>query len=449
MQITLTVIAGPYSGQTFTFDRPERFLVGRSKKAHFRLQPEKDKDLRVSRMHFLVEVNPPLCRLHDLGSRNGTRVNGQRVTTCGLAHGNEIRAGKTVLRVAIAEAPTALETTPWIKPPDLPPPLPLTPPTVREAGAPPASGSVVPGATCLCCGLQPPEAESPICAECRQSASKQPQPVPGYLLLSELGKGGMGVVYLALRQLDQHPVAVKVIQPAVVAQPGLVGRFLREASILRELQHEHIVAFQDIGEAEGLIWFAMDHVAGSDAARFLKERGLLPIPLASRIILQGLQALEYAHARQFVHRDIKPANILLERSAHRLSVKLADFGLARIYQASRLSGLTLKNETGGTLEFMPPEQITNFRDVQPAADQFSAAATLYTLLTGYFIRDLSGTLSARIDQVLNRDPVPIQKRRADLPENLAAVIHRALERRPQRRYPDVKHFHRALRPFAA
>jgi len=441
MQITLTVIAGPYTGQTFTFDRPERFLVGRSKKAHFRLQPDKDTDLRVSRMHFLIEVNPPLCRLHDLGSRNGTRVNGQRVASCSLAHGNEIRAGKTVLRVSIAETPTVIETVSWVKPEDEPPPLP-TPPTFLE------SVSLVPGAPCLCCELEPPEADSPICAGCRQNAAAQPQPVPGYLLLRELGKGGMGVVYLALRLLDQRPLAVKIIQPAVMAQPGLVGRFLREARILRELRHEHIVAFQEMGEAEGLIWFAMDHVTGSDAARFLKERGPLPVRLASRIAIQGLQALEYAHGRQFVHRDIKPANVLLEKSDQRLRVKLADFGLARIYQASRLSGLTLNNETGGTMEFMPPEQITNFRDVQPAADQYSAAATLYNLLTGQFIRDLSGSLSARIDQVLNSDAVPIRQRRPDLPEKLAGVIHRALQRDPRRRYSSVAHFRQALRPFA-
>src|SRR5947209_18301680 len=105
MQIVLTVIAGPYTGQHFTFDLAERFLVGRSPQAHFRLEADKDKDLRVSRLHFLIEVNPPLCRLYDLNSRNGTCVNGQRVSSCDLAHGNEIRAGQTVLRVAIVDKP--------------------------------------------------------------------------------------------------------------------------------------------------------------------------------------------------------------------------------------------------------------------------------------------------------------------------------------------------------
>jgi serine/threonine-protein kinase len=258
----------------------------------------------------------------------------------------------------------------------------------------------------------------------------------------------MGVVYLALGKIDQQPVAVKTIKPEGTPRPGQIERFLREANILRELSHRHIVAFQELGEAAGLIYLAMDYVAGSDAGRFLQERGRLTTPLAVRIIMQGLQALEYAHDRQFVHRDVKPANLLLETSRQHLRVKVADFGLARVYLASALSGLTLKNQTGGTLEFMSPEQITNFRDVQPAADQFSAAATLYTLLTGRCIRDLTGHLAARIEQILNSDLVPICQRRPDLNQKLAMVIHRALAREPRHRYPSVAHFRQALRPFA-
>jgi len=446
MQIRLTVIAGPYTGQTFTFDRPERFLVGRSKKAHFRLEPEKDKDLRVSRLHFLVELNPPLCRLHDLHSNNGTHVNGQRVTSCNLADGDEIRAGQTVLRVSFGKTPAVRETIPWIRPADrlqsLPPPPPS--PVSLTSTVPQA-----PRAWCLCCYVEPPEAASPICAGCRQRAEGQAQPIPGYLLVRQLGKGGMGVVHLALRQLDRHPVAVKTILPASTPVPGMVERFLREADILRQLSHRHIVAFHESGEAAGLIYFVMDYVTGSDAAQFLKERGPLPIRLGLRILIQALQALEYAHGHNFVHRDIKPANLLLDRTNQRQRVKVADFGLARIFQDSRLSGLTLQNDTGGTLDYMPPEQLTNFRDVQPAADQYAAAATLYTLLTGHFIRNLAGHLAAKVDQILSRDPVPIRERRADLSQELAAVIHRALEREPRRRYPSVAHFRRILRPFAS
>jgi serine/threonine-protein kinase len=444
MQITLTVSAGPYTGQTFTFDRPERFLIGRSNKAHFRLEPEQDKDLRVSRMHFLIEVNPPLARLHDLNSRNGTYVNGQRVTSVELSNGDEIRAGQTVLRVAIAEKGLVQETVQGFNPilgTVARPALPATtsfPPPVAPA----------PGSLCLCCSREPGEAANVICAACERRADEQPQPIPGYLLLRPLGKGGMGAVHLALHRTTQQPRAVKTVLPACVPQAGQLERFCREANILRELSHRRIVAFHELGEAEGMIYFAMDYVAGIDAFQFLKAQGPIAVRAAVRIITQVLQALEYAHNLRFVHRDIKPANILLERDNQRLRAKLADFGLARIYQASQLSGLTLKNDVGGTMEFMPPEQITNYRDVEPAADQFSAAATLYNLLTARFIRNLPTNLSARLDQIMNLDAIPIRERRADLSPELAAVIHRALEREPGRRYPSVAHFRKALRPFA-
>jgi serine/threonine-protein kinase len=107
--------------------------------------------------------------------------------------------------------------------------------------------------------------------------------------------------------------------------------------------------------------------------------------------------------------------------------------------------LTLQNDIGGTLGFMPPEQITNYRDVLPACDQYSTAATLYNLLTGKFVHDLPKGTSAQLAMILNRDAVPIRQRRADLPAELAKISHRALSRDPRDRFADVKAFRRALR----
>ena len=130
-------------------------------------------------------------------------------------------------------------------------------------------------------------------------------------------------------------------------------------------------------------------------------------------------------------------------------VKLADFGLARVYQASRMSGLTMKGEVGGTVAFMPPEQITQFRDVSALADQYSAAVTLYNLLTDRFLYGDGAARTQTLTGVLQEPPVPIRERRPDLPAELAAVIHRAVEKDPRDRFPDVRAFPRRRDPLRA
>jgi serine/threonine-protein kinase len=257
----------------------------------------------------------------------------------------------------------------------------------------------------------------------------------------------MGVVYLALRRADGSRVAVKTIVPGAAPLPGAVDRFLREASILGQLDHPHIVRFHEMGVAGGLLFFAMDYVPGTDAAKLLKRAGRLGVRPAVRLVSQLLSALEYAHSMGFVHRDVKPANVLLEGQGKHKVVKVADFGLARVYEASQLSGLTLANDVGGTVGYLPPEQITGYRDVRPAADQYSAAATLYHLLTGRYVYDLPGSVTEQLNRILNEDPVPIRTRVRDLPGGLARVVHRALAREPKERYPDVAAFRKALTPF--
>jgi serine/threonine-protein kinase len=226
-----------------------------------------------------------------------------------------------------------------------------------------------------------------------------------------------------------------------------LSRFLREAKILSQLRHPNIVAYYDMGGTEERLWFAMDFIRGTDAYQLLREEGPLPVGRAVRLVSQLLDALTHAHAKKFVHRDIKPSNLLVQKTPAGEHIKLADFGLARVYQASQFSGLTMSGEIGGTMGFMAPEQITEFREAEPPADLYSAAATLYNLLTGAFIFDLQGDLKKRLLAILQEDPIPIRKRRREIPQSLAAVIHRGLEREPHRRWPDAAAFRAALAPF--
>jgi len=392
MPITLTVTAGPQSGRRFTFDRHETFLIGRAPVAHFSL-PNDD---YFSRMHCLIEVNPPRCRLTDLSSRNGTYVNGARVQTIELKHGDEIRGGMTVIKVAIGGATPAVTL-------ELPP---LEPPTSTGTGGIDDLPTVAPAA-------------SPV--------------IPGFQIGERLGAGSMGTVYRAVREADGLEVAVKVIASADVTDSVAVGRFLREASLMERLRHPNVVTYHGSGTSGRLMYFVMERVAGLDAGRLLNQEGPLEVRRAVRLMLQVLLGLDHAHQQKVVHRDVKPSNLLVTTAGGRERVKVVDFGLARAFQDSVLSGLTMTGSMAGTPHYVPPEQITDFRGVRPSADQYAAAATLYHLLT--------------FRKVLTEEPVPLLARRAEAPLGLTAVIQRAMARRPEDRYADVRALAQAQAAF--
>jgi eukaryotic-like serine/threonine-protein kinase len=402
VKLKLTIIAGPHKDREFEFDGHDTFLVGRTKDAHFQLSYD---DPYFSRRHFLVEMNPPRCRLIDLNSRNGTLLNGARVQTAEVADGDEIAAGHSVFKVSvIAPAPDHTETLN----------LPGDPITVH-----------------------PTSDYRPFLPV-----------VPGYQIQGELGRGGMGVVYRATREQDGLAVAVKTILPADGVGRKQIDRFLRECEILAQLEHPNVVAFRECGEASGLIFLVMDFVDGPDVGARLKTTGPLDVRTAVRMVCQMLAGLAHAHTKGFVHRDIKPANLLIGSKGIKRVVKLADFGLARACESSRISGLTMQGDVGGTPAFMAPEQVTHYRQVQPAADQYSAAATLYYMLTKHLTHDLPKDIGAQIAHLVTAEPVPITERKPDVPAKLAEVIHKALSREPADRYPDALAFRRELKRFA-
>ena len=401
MKLELSIIAGPHQGKKFLLEGHDTFLVGRAKDAHFQLSND---DPYFSRRHFLVEMNPPRCRVIDLSRRNGILHNGVRVQSAEIADGDEVGAGHTVFKFAFIDdldENRTLDQPFTINPTDFP------------AGYKPFSLAV-----------------------------------PGYRIEGELGRGGMGVVYRATRERDGIAVAVKTITPAIGTSQRQIDRFFRESRILSQLDHPNIVAFQEVGEAGDSIYLVMDLVDGPDLGVRLRDRGPEDIRTAVRIVCQMLEGLAHAHNKGFVHRDIKPSNILIGRIGEKPTAKLADFGLARVYETSQISGLTMQGEIGGTPAFMAPEQVTHYREVKPPADQYSAAATLYFVLTGKNIHDLPKDIGDQLAQIVTATPVPITDRRADIPAELAQVIHKALSREPEERYLDVMAFRKDLKRFA-
>ncbi len=410
MELKLTVTSGPHQGREFTFDGHDTFLVGRVDDAHLQLSYD---DPYFSRRQFVVEINPPRCRVLDLKSRNGTSVNGARIETADIVDGDEISAGHTTFKVSVV-LPTLLEQ------PTLDLPQPNRDVTVDY------ERSVAPKHTLV------------------YDATEKFAPT-GYEIDGELGRGGMGIVYRATRLSDGLGVAIKTITSAIGTTRKHVERFVRECKILGELQHSNIVGFHDVDESNGTIFLVMELVLGPDARKVLNERGPLDTKTAVRLICQMLGGLAHAHSKGFVHRDIKPANILIASPAGgKRTAKLGDFGLARAYETSQLSGLTMQGDIGGTPAYMAPEQVTHYRDAKPAADQYAAAATLYSLLTKQYAHDMPKSIPAQLVQIATEDPVPIRDRRSDLPAGLADAIHKALSREPKHRFTDVLAFRTAL-----
>ena len=448
MRITLRVTAGPLNGQVFSFEGHDVFLVGRSTKAHCRL-PEDDPYF--SRVHFLIEVNPPRLRLMDMGSRNGTFVNGSKVSVLELKAGDVIKAGHTKLQVEVdgsvplmkgLDEENVLETKADFRLPSGVFPMPGTGPASGRKLAPPPldTGHEV---------LEQEETADAAAHGLESVFGIRPPRIPGYQLVKELGRGNMGLVYLAKREKDGLEVAVKTILPTEVDNPLTTKRFLLEAEVLGQLDHPNIVKFYETGQAGQVLFFVMEYVKGSDVASILRENPRVEPKPAIRLAIQVLNALAHAHSKGMVHRDIKPANVLLaELGGAARQVKLTDFGLARVYRASQLSGLTMSGDLGGTPAYMPPEQITNYRQVMPAADQYSTAAMLYHLLTGKWIFDLP-PMPAGLMTILHKEPIPLCDRNPDLEfsKELEAVIHKALSKKPQDRYPSVAEFRAALVPF--
>lgn len=154
------------------------------------------------------------------------------------------------------------------------------------------------------------------------------------------------------------------------------------------------------------------------------------------------------HNQSLVHRDIKPENILIGRtSENRLIAKISDFGLAKNYQSMGTSGLTFSGEMRGTIPFMPPEQMIDFKTVKPSADLYSMAATLYYLIAGTYVFDSDDSSEDMIQMLLDHKIVPLDSRRSDVPEELSLMISKCLNRNPDDRFSTASEMRQALKSF--
>jgi hypothetical protein len=476
-KVTLEVVSGPIAGTVFPFEKHDTFLFGRHRDCHARFP----KDPLASRHHFILEVNPPDACLRDLGSLNGTYVNGvkhggrapdekpaeasaRRHAAVPLRHGDRVTVGNTTIVVQVQlplaccqcgmEIPeTARTEAEWMAGSHM---CAACRANMMTQNRP---RTVVEVLCCDRCGkdvsaeVHNGRRGEYICQACRDSlvadegglrklmqeaARKFHGPeapsIAGYEIGAELGKGGMGVVYRGRRLTDGRDVAVKVMLAKIAVDENARRMFLREIETAGRLKHPNIVTLLESNAAGSAFYFVMDLCNGGSLDGLMeKQRGKLPLAMAAPIMRQCLQGLEYAHDRKYVHRDLKPQNILLDKSGGAWTARITDFGLSKNFEMAGLSGMTATGSYGGTYCFMPREQLTDFKYVRPVSDVWSMAATFYNMLTGAFPLQFPRDRDP-VEVILRDEPTPIQRREPTIPAAVAACIDHGLATDVARRF---------------
>jgi serine/threonine protein kinase len=259
-----------------------------------------------------------------------------------------------------------------------------------------------------------------------------------YELLEEIGTGGFGRVYRARDLALERDVAIKVLHPALTADPGVVERFRREAQLAARLRHPNIVSIYDIMGRAGLTWYTMEYVPGTNLAQVIQRHGTFSLDQTERLLNEALSALEHAHSVGLIHRDLKPENMLIEPDGR---LRITDFGLALALRGgARFGGATSRS---GTPQFAAPEQLLGER-VDQRADLYSLAAVAYFGLLGR--PPFSGKTPEQILAKQTTDDVPpLSAERRDVPRELEDVLRRALRSEPTERFHSAGAFHAAVK----
>jgi serine/threonine protein kinase/WD40 repeat protein len=267
---------------------------------------------------------------------------------------------------------------------------------------------------------------------------------PKFEIVRELGRGGMGVIYLAQHRVMNKPVALKVISRAVLSHPNALARFRAEVQAAGQLDHPNIARAHDADQADGLHFLVLEFVEGMTLAQLVAQQGPLPVAAACRYIHQAALGLQHAFEQGMTHRDVKPQNLMVTPQGQ---VKVLDFGLARLGSEQRGAGrLTQVGAFMGTPEYMAPEQATDPRTADTRADVYSLGCTLYFLLAGRSPFGEGGAAELLVAH-LRQEPAPLHSLCPQVPSGLSAVVARMLAKDPAQRFQTPIEVARALAPF--
>lgn len=418
--VTIRCINGKLKGEKWKFDRVDTALIGRKAAEDNTIVnkiniPDND---RISRFNCFLKIDPPYVIARDMGSLNGTYINGRLI-------------GKREDGISAADGRRGSYREVKLKNGDV---IGMGTKHHKEEFIVEIKPDVLDGK------MQISEMISEAIKEQEEEARKCADAMVGLRVLGKLGDGGFGSVQLVEEVKTHKKMALKLMHPAVRTNPQKRSWFMREGKIMAQLKHPNIVRTYDLLSDGANFHILMEYCRGG-SVDYLCSRmgGKLELGAATNIILQVLDGLDYAHnatvtmetksglqrVKGIVHRDIKPQNMLLAEDG---TVKLSDFGLAKAFElAGQTAGgfSTLSGEFCGSFMFCSRKQLKNYRDAKPDVDVWAAAASYYYLLTGRGVRNHKRGQDIH-SYVFNNDVQPILSRNPNLPVKLARVIDRVL-----------------------
>ncbi|HIK11185.1 MAG TPA: FHA domain-containing protein [Oscillatoriaceae cyanobacterium M33_DOE_052] len=406
--VTLTVVAGELEKKEYSFTERATCIIGRAKDCHI-LIPDSEIHRTISRYHCLLDINPPQVRVRDFGSLNGTYINGVKIgqrpryqnpNSSVVEEGEVANLSFRAMLLQDGDEIRVGNTVFRVK---------ILPSPLQDSFIPPGAG------------------ESPV----------------NYTSYSE------------------SEVALKILHPQTVFHPSAIEQFLSQMANAKALQHRYLNPILDVGYRDGIFFIAYPLQGGSVEDLMQAYGGTLTPDVAVPIVLQLLDALEYAHnaevpylkqpdrsfapGRGWAHGDIQPNNILLvslDGNPNHLEVKLSDYGVARSFDQAGLNGLSVTDPHLYSPYFLPRQQAINFQSNLSAADIWAVAACLYYMLTGTYPRNFDKKDPWLM--VLQTQPVPVLKRLPSLPQPLADLIDLALVDYPRMRFTRPGAFKQAL-----
>lgn len=483
-RVILSVVDGPLAGAKYRFDERMACILGRAENCTLRI-PEHAAD-GVSRHHCMLDINPPQASIQDLGSRFGTTLNGENIgRKPNDAEGQlPMRRLKDLDVFQVGHLKFQVETSPGAICAQCGCQIPEADETAtaKSDGSHVCKGcarssSMQNSATslpkmirkpllCSRCGAivddalagLPAGREGIICSKCRNSQAAMSTcilsntdlerrtsnllGIDGFNVIKQIGRGGMGAVYLARNNKSGELMALKIMLPDMAIDEKAREEFLREAQNSIKLKHPNIVEAKMAGYSGGALYIALEYCPeGTLKSLLAKNFAPLPMDEACEMAVQMLDALEYAHGQGLVHRDIKPENIFLAGQPPHWTAKIADFGLAKTFDTAGLSGCTLTGDFSGTLGFIPRQQFLNYKYVKPEVDVWAAAATLYWMLTMRTPREFDRDPFKTIQET---SPIPLQARMPSMPDSLAKLLDSALDDSSKLRFKSATQLKTAL-----